>query len=125
VRVHGAADPVLDEQARAEIRGRVQELDARIAAAEQAGAVDAAERADEEREALVRELRAATGLGGRRRALADPAERARKAVSGRIRESIDKLRGVLPELGRHLDASITTGTFCCYAPTQPMVWRTS
>jgi hypothetical protein len=124
-RAHGPVDPVLDEQARVELRERVQTLDERIAAAEQAGAVQAAERAAEEREALLRELRAATGLGGRRRALADPAERARKAVSGRIRESIDKLRGVLPELARHLDASITTGTFCCYAPEPPTVWRTT
>jgi hypothetical protein len=78
----------------------------------------------DERDALLRELRIATGLGGRRRALADPDERARKAVSGRIRDSIEKLRAASPEPGRHLDASISTGSFGCYTPARPIAWRT-
>jgi pimeloyl-ACP methyl ester carboxylesterase len=117
------AEPILDERARAEIRTRIAELDEQMARAERAGSPTAL-RAAAERETLVRELRAATGLGGRRRGLADPAERARKAVSGRIREAIEKLRAELPALGVHLDGAISTGTFCGYAPTFPTRWRT-
>src|SRR5262249_11661084 len=101
------------------------DLDETIALAEAAGDEHAAVRAGEERDALMRELRAATGIGGRRRALADPGERARKAVSGRIRESINKLRESLPALARHLDDAIATGTWCAYRPAQPVRWRTS
>jgi len=116
--------PVLDERARAEVRERIEALDEALARAEAAGDAVAAARTAEEKAALVRELRAATGLGGRDRGLADAAERARKAVTGRIRESIDKLRGPLPELAAHLDEAITTGTFCAYAPRTNTRWRT-
>jgi pimeloyl-ACP methyl ester carboxylesterase len=116
------ADPILDDRARGEIKARLLALDEEVRDAEARGD-GAALRAAEERAALISELRAATGLGGRRRVLADPAERARKAVSARIRESIDKLRGPLPELGRHLDETIVTGTFCSYTPAQPCRWR--
>jgi pimeloyl-ACP methyl ester carboxylesterase len=120
----GPADPVLDERARATIRDRVRELEEIISRAEAAGDVSAGERSAEERDALLRQLRAATGLGGRRRSLGDRADRARKAVTGRIRESIEKIRGALPELAHHLDASITTGSACRYAPRNPTRWRT-
>jgi pimeloyl-ACP methyl ester carboxylesterase len=117
-------DPILDERARADIRKRLRQLDQTIADTEEAADHAAAERGREERNALLRELRVATGLGGRRRALVDPVERARKAVSGRLRESIEKIRAALPELGRHLDESIITGTFCAYSPPHPTRWRT-
>jgi pimeloyl-ACP methyl ester carboxylesterase len=118
-----SADPILDERARADIRSRLRQLEGAIADAEQAADAAATERARGERDTLLRELRIATGLGGRRRALVDPVERARKAVSGRIRDSIEKIRGALPELARHLDGSITTGSFCAYCPPRPTPWR--
>jgi pimeloyl-ACP methyl ester carboxylesterase len=117
-------DPVLDERARADIRKRLRQLDEDIADTEAAADHAAAERGREERTALLRELRVATGLAGRRRVLVDPVERARKAVSGRIRESIEKIGAALPELGRHLDESIVTGTFCAYTPPRPTRWCT-
>ena len=118
-----SADPILDERARADIRNRLRQLDRAIADAEESADDDATERGREERNALLRELRVATGLGGRRRGLVDPVERARKAVSGRIRESIEKIRGALPELAQHLDESISTGSFCAYNPPVPRYWR--
>jgi hypothetical protein len=117
------ADPILDARARADIRSRLQQLERALAAAEESGDGVAAERSRAERDALLRELRVATGIGGRRRGLVDPVERARKAVTGRIRESIERIRGALPELARHLDQSITTGTFCAYSPPHPTPWR--
>lgn len=117
-------DPILDERARTEIRARLRQLERALAEAEESADEAAAERSRDERDALLRELRVATGLGGRRRGLVDPVERARKAVSGRIRDSIEKIRSALPELARHLDQSITTGSFCTYCPPQPTRWRT-
>jgi hypothetical protein len=117
-------DPILDERARTEIRSRLRQLEEVLTRAEAAGNVNAAERAASERDALLRELRVATGLGGRRRSLDDPGERARKAVTGRIRDSIEKIRLSLPDLARHLDESITTGSSCSYVPPAPTRWRT-
>jgi hypothetical protein len=76
-----------------------------------------AEQARLEREALLRELTAAAGLGGRARRLGDNTERARKTVSSRIRDTINRIQRHHPDLGLHLDHTITTGTWCCYTPT--------
>lgn len=118
------ADPILDERARTEIRSRLRQLERALADAEESGDAAASERSQSERDALLRQLRVATGLGGRRRTLVDPVERARKAVSGRIRESIEKIREALPELACHLDESITTGRVCAYRPSSPRHWST-
>ena len=67
-------------------------------------------------EALETELLCATGLGGRARRQPGTSERARKAVSNRIRSAIRLIRRVHPELGDHLDRSIQTGRRCRYSP---------
>jgi hypothetical protein len=51
-----------------------------------------------------------------------PAERARTAVTARIRSGIARIAQVHPELGRHLRASIHTGTVCVYEPETPHRW---
>ena len=83
-----------------------------------------AARAREERDFLAAELAGALGLGGRERRLADPSERARKAVTMRIRNSIGRIAKVHPQLARHLGKSVRTGTFCSYEPEAPMEWHT-
>lgn len=119
----GAADPVLDRRALAAYRSRLATLADEIDEAEQAHDSGRAERARDEREALLDELRRATGRGGRPRRLGDDAERARKAVTARIRDAIERIAGQHPALGAHLRTAVRTGTFCCYAPTEPTTWR--
>ena len=75
-----------------------------------------AARLEAERDAILGELRAATGLRGRRRPLGDDAERARKAVSGRLRDTIARLARLDPALGTHLEKAIETGATCAYLP---------
>ena len=82
-----------------------------------------AERAALERDALVAELAAATGLGGRPRRLGDQSERARKTVTARIRDVLDRVERAHPALGAHLRASVTTGTWCSYSPPTPTAWE--
>jgi hypothetical protein len=41
-----------------------------------------------------------------------------------MRQSIEKIRAQLPELGMHLESTIVTGSQCVYRPTQPIVWLT-
>ncbi len=117
------ADPTLDEHARQEFRRRLTEIDEEIEAAQAAVQEARVAGLERERDALLEELRAATGLGGRRRALGDAGERARKAVTARIRESIARLHQVHPALARHLETSVTTGTYCAYA-SGAGPWRT-
>jgi hypothetical protein len=118
------ADAVLDDQAKQAYRRRLAALDREIADAEDRDDPDRAEKARSERDAIAHELAAALGLGGRDRGLGDPSERARKAVTERIRYSMARIAAVHPELAGHLQASITTGSSCAYLPEEPVTWLT-
>jgi len=120
--VEAGAGPLLDLEARQEYRQRLADLDEELADAEAANDPERETRARREREFLLGELSAAVGLGGRERISLDPAERARKAVTGRIREAIGRIEGAHPELGHHLRRSVRTGTFCVYDPPAPTTW---
>lgn len=117
------ADAMLDDKARAAYKRRLAELEEDLAEAESFHDTERASRTREERDFLAAELAGALGLGGRERRLADPAERARKAVTMRIRNSIGRIAKVHPGLARHLERSVRTGTFCCYEPERPMEWQ--
>jgi hypothetical protein len=124
VQVFGA-DPVLDERARAAYRARLADLDDELAEADAHHDIERSARMAAERDALIDELARATGLGGRRRRLGDAAERARTTVTARIRDAIGRIERAHPELGRHLRASIVTGTRCAYRPAETVRWSVS
>jgi predicted ATPase len=117
------ADDVLDATARAAYKARLTDLETEIDEADAAGDLGRAERARTEREFLIHELAAATGLGGRARRLGDETEKARKTVTARIRHTIGRIARVHPELGEHLETSIRTGTQCSYQPSGPIGWQ--
>ena len=74
-------------------------------------------------DALVEHLTAAYGLGGRARRGGDPRERARTAVTARVREAIKRVVEADAELGEHLRRSVQTGTFCTYDPVSELRWE--
>jgi hypothetical protein len=113
---------VLDDRAKREYRRRIGELEADIAEAEQDHDDERAARAREELDTFVTELTRAVGLGGRDRRAPDAHERARQAIRARIRWAIDRITADHPTLGRHLEASVRTGTFCSYRPERPTSW---
>ncbi|NES30824.1 AAA family ATPase [Micromonospora terminaliae] len=115
-------DPVLDDEAKARYRQHLRRLDDEIdrAAVRDDGARLAA--LDAERAALLDQLRAAAGLAGRSRRLGDQAERARKAVTARIRDTLRRIDERHPALGAHLRESVTTGSTCRYLPEEPVPW---
>lgn len=123
--IDGSAGPILDAQARDEYRQRLIELEDELAQAERDNNPVQADQLRDEREALVEQLRAAMGFGGRPREDLDPAERARKAVTARIRDAMARLEALHSELGNHLRHSIRTGTFCVYDPPAPTTWRST
>jgi tetratricopeptide (TPR) repeat protein len=117
-------DPVLDERARRELRDRLMELDRDLADAEAANDIGSAERLHAERDALLEAAAQAFGFGRRDRRLGDDAERARKAVTARIRNAVGRIADVHPALAAHLERSIDTGAWCVYRPERPVTWTT-
>ncbi len=113
--------PVVDRRALAAYRERLRRIDAELDSVD-AGANEG-EALNKEREAILAELSATTGLGGRPRVAGSPAERMRKAVTYRIRHAIARVADAHPELGRHLRASVRTGTWCSYTPEHRVDWR--
>jgi hypothetical protein len=114
----------LDDRARREIRDRLRKLDNDEADAEAIGDGERAALAREERQVLAEAVARDFGLGGRARRVGDPVERARKTVSTRLRRTITSIGRVHPELGRHLERSIDTGTWCAYRPAEAVDWQT-
>src|SRR5262249_53287685 len=112
----GDAGELLDERAIGVYRRRVETLDDIIAEAESFGDPDRATRARDERAQIAAELSRAVGFGGHKRRAGSAAERARTAVQRRLRDVIDRIAEQSPPLGRHLEHSVRTGTFCSYEP---------
>jgi hypothetical protein len=112
----------LDARATAAYRARLAELATILEEADAAGDAGRSALASEEHDAIARELAAAYGLGGRPRRTGDSVERARQAVTWRIRDALGRIDAAHPELGRHLRRSVRTGTFCAYAPADPVDW---
>jgi hypothetical protein len=116
------ADPDLDDRARAEYRARIEELQAELDEAEGDHDLGRLERAQAELDFVLSELSSALGLGGRSRRSGDPGERARKAVTNRIANALDRVERANPDAGRHLRRAVRTGTFCSYDPEQKVDW---
>lgn len=119
----GAASDALDATARRRYKARLEDIEAELADADALADQARSERLHAERDALVAELTAAYGLGGRARKSGASSERARSAVTQRIRDAIARVANVDPVLGRHLDRAIQTGTFCAYRPDDHVNWQ--
>lgn len=123
----GGGDEVLDAQARAAYRERIETLQAEIDEAEEWNDSTRASAAREELDFLIEELTAASGLGGRSRSFTSDAERARVNATRAIRAAVTKIGEHDTPLAWHLDRSLRTGTYCSYEPDHeaPVDWRLS
>jgi tetratricopeptide (TPR) repeat protein len=119
------AGPVLDAQAKAAYRSRLDELREDLEEAESFNDPERASRARTEMDFLAGELAAAVGLGGRDRKAASTAERARVSVTKAIRTTIRRIAKHDPMLGRELEGTVRTGVFCVHEPDprHPLVWH--
>ena len=124
--VASGSEPVLDEAARRAYRRRLTELGAELDHADRAGDPARARRAGTERQALLDELRRASGLAGRPRGTSQEAERARVNVTRTLRSTLVRIAERAPVAAAHLQASIRTGRLCRYDPATggPTRWRT-
>jgi non-specific serine/threonine protein kinase len=119
------AGPILDSRAKAEYKRRIDDLRKDTEEAERFNDFYRAARDRSEMDAIAEQLAAAVGLGGRDRRSSSEAERARSAVTKRIKEAINRIADVIPLLGCHLAARIKTGYFCSYnpRPDRPIAWK--
>src|ERR1700719_4389589 len=121
----GDAGEMLDDQAKSAYRRRLSDLREELEEAKGAGNVERAEQAEEELDALTRELSRAVGLGGRNRRAVSASERARQSISKTIRAVLDRIAQSDAALGDILSRGIRTGTFCFYQPDPdfPIAWE--
>ena len=122
----GADDggPVLDGAAKDAYRRRLGDLAEDLEEARRNNDPERAARAEAEIDALTDQLAAAVGVGGRDRRAASQSERARVAATRNLRAVIERAADVHPSLGRHLQMTIRTGTYCSYQPDPrvPITW---
>jgi len=120
----GGLGDVIDRQALDAYRHRLAEIDADL---DEADAWSDGERSIAlvvERDAVLEQVAAATGLGGRQRQAGGNAERARVAVRKAIAAAIARVDQVDAATGRLLRDSVRTGSVCSYEPdpNRPVRW---
>ena len=118
------AGEIADARALAAYRQRLGDLDAELAEARSWADEGRMTRLQLEREALLAELRAAAGLGGRPRRFSSADERARVAVRKAIAAALARIEDGDPGLARLLRDTVRTGTRCRYDPdpARPVSW---
>jgi non-specific serine/threonine protein kinase len=116
--------PMLDAQAKAEYKRRLNELRQDLNEAERFTDPQRKTEAQNEVRAIADYLASAVGLGGRDRKTSSDTERARSAVTKCIRKAIQKIGEAVPSLGYHLAARIKTGYFCSSKSIdRPVAWK--
>ncbi len=120
----GDAGEVLDEEARASYRRRLEELQSDLDDARERGDDAATETLLEEMDELGRALAAAIGLGGRPRRVGSDVERARQSVTKALRGTLRKIAAANAWLGHYLETTVHTGTACRFEPDarHPIEW---
>ncbi|MCW6010761.1 AAA family ATPase [Micromonospora sp. CPCC 205371] len=116
-------DDILDDEAKAHYKRRLSQLDDEIDRAAARGDDARATEGAAGRQPPIGGARAGAGRGGRSRRFGDEAERARKTVTARIRDTLRRLDQVHPALATHLRETISTGATCAYSPPAPTQWR--
>jgi hypothetical protein len=116
--------PVLDAAAKDAYRRHLDDLAEDLEEARRNNDLERAARVEDEIDALTDQLAGAVGLGGGDRRAASQSERARVAATRNLRAVIQRAAEVHPSLGRHLEVTIRTGTYCSYQPDPriPVDW---
>jgi hypothetical protein len=117
----GSIGEVVDMETLKGYRDRLQEIDEELEEATSFNDPARQEKLDNERQAILDQVKSAQGLGGRVRQNFD-AERSRKTVCKAISRAIEAIEKVHPELGLHLQKSINLGLEVSYSPDVVIDW---
>jgi hypothetical protein len=114
--VQPAVDRMIDDRALAAYRARLTAIEEELTEAEDWSDLARAESLHAERSALLDQVAAATGIGGRLRATGSTAEKARVAVTKAIGTALARIADLDERLADHLRTAVHTGTECSYRP---------
>lgn len=112
----------IDLKAKSQYQKRIKELQIEIDDAEVFNQIEKIEELREEYDAILDHLSQSLGLSGKTRKIGSTIEKARSAVTWRIRNAIKKIEPFHPKLATHLSKSIKTGNFCSYRPEITIDW---
>ncbi|MEL4456253.1 tetratricopeptide repeat protein [Lutimonas vermicola] len=112
----------IDAKAKAQYISRIKELQEDIDEAEEMNQSEKIALLRHEYDTILDYLSQTLGLAGKTRKVGSTVEKARSAVTWRIRNAIKKIENNHPELGNHLSKSIKTGTLCAYNPELTVHW---
>jgi hypothetical protein len=105
---------LLDDKARKQYKDRLNSIESEMHEAKSNNDLAQCERLEDQKQRLIEELKAATGLGGRSRTFTNESEKARKAVARAIGTALTKIGEHHPDLAKHLDDRIERGGECRY-----------
>lgn len=118
-----AVTATLDHKAKSEYQKQLKKLSIEIEDAKELQNYERLSNLQHEYDTLLEHLSQSLGLAGKPRQLGSPVEKARSAVTWRIRSAIKKIKTVHPNLAKHLSKSISTGTSCSYKPELEINWN--
>jgi hypothetical protein len=119
----GEPEMVFDDKAKKEYKEQLIHLQSDIEEAQMMNDQFRATHLQEEYDNLLDHLSKSLGLKGKTRKVSDQIDKARSAVTWRIRAAIKKINAVNEPLGNHLSNSIKTGIFCSYKPEKEIDWN--
>lgn len=120
-----SGEAVFDSKARSAYQRRIQSLREEMQASAESDDTIQLARLQEEYDQLLEYLAQSIGCNGKARQVGGVVEKARSAVTWRIRNAIARIEKQHPVLGAHLSNSIKTGTFCSYQPERKINWVVS
>ncbi|WP_205511597.1 tetratricopeptide repeat protein [Longitalea arenae] len=122
--VNDQGEKLIDEKARKEYQRKILDLQIDLQEAEQRSDFARIEKLQAEYDKLVDHLSRSLGLKGKARESGSTVEKARSALTWRIRNAIARIEQHHPLLGAHLSNAIKTGILCAYQPDRDISWTT-
>ena len=116
---------VIDATAKLNYQERIRELQSEIEDAEVMNNSTLLLSLREEYDFLLEHISSSMGLAGKVRKVGSSVEKARSAITWRIRSAVKKINKSHPDLADHLSRSIKTGTYCSYKPEVNIHWKLS
>jgi hypothetical protein len=122
----GSTGEVIDERAIKEYKNRYNELVDELEDETIPKSDETIAEIKEEIEKISKALNAGCDIHGQPRRIAGNAEKARRAVSKAIIESLDKIKDEQSghsALWKHFENTLTIGIYCSYKPEKPIPWN--
>lgn len=123
--INDSGEKLIDEKARRQYQEKILDLQNDIQEAEHRCDFVRLEKLQEEYDKLIEYLSSSLGLKGKSREAGGTIEKARSAITWRIRSAIARVEQYHPLLGAHLSNAIKTGTLCSYQPDREINWITA